>query len=184
MNEMLSSRIKNIKGQKFNKLTALNFIELTNYGTAKWKFKCDCGNEKIIASSNVLKGNTVSCGCVKNSRKLPEFSASINKLYYSYKRGAKKRNYNFNLSRENFEKLILDNCHYCGGKPDTQFKHKQSFNGYVIYNGIDRKDNILGYDINNCVSCCTSCNYAKHNKSYNEFQNWLINLVNYRNGLK
>ena len=40
-----------------------------------------------------------------------------------------------------------------------------------LYNGIDRKDNNIGYIIENCVSCCGICNRMKMDMSYDDFLN-------------
>lgn len=50
--------IKNIKGQKFNHLTAIE-----HKGHGYWLFRCDCGNEVIRYQSNITNGSTKSCGC-------------------------------------------------------------------------------------------------------------------------
>ena len=39
----------------------------------------------------------------------------------------------------------------------------------AAYNGIDRKDNALGYVEGNVVSCCKFCQYAKRDLPYEEF---------------
>ncbi len=56
---------KDITGQKFNRLVCLKFIELGNYGKAKWLFRCDCGNKIIADGYHVSGGHTKSCGCLK-----------------------------------------------------------------------------------------------------------------------
>lgn len=45
--------------------------------------------------------------------------------------------------------------------------------GFCVYNGIDRKDNTQEYVLNNCVSCCGICNYAKNNLPFNDFILWV-----------
>lgn len=55
---------KDITGQKFGKLTAINY-EIKN-SKVYWKCKCDCGNETTVASSNLINGHTTSCGCIKS----------------------------------------------------------------------------------------------------------------------
>lgn len=47
------------EGQKFGKLTAIEY-----FGYKKYLCKCDCGNEKIVASGNLANGNVRSCGCL------------------------------------------------------------------------------------------------------------------------
>ena len=47
------------------------------------------------------------------------------------------------------------------GKLGTEYK----------YNGIDRVDNKIGYELDNCVSCCIKCNKAKSYFGQDEFLN-------------
>lgn len=54
--------IKNITGEKFGKLTAIEFV-FTKNKNAYWKCKCDCGNVKNISQASLYKGNSTSCGC-------------------------------------------------------------------------------------------------------------------------
>lgn len=43
-----------------------------------------------------------------------------------------------------------------------------------VHNGVDRVDNALGYTPDNCVPCCSRCNYAKRAMPRGEFENWLM----------
>lgn len=51
-------RFIDITGQKFGRLTAIKYV-----GDRKWLFKCDCGKEKVIRTTDVKSGRTQSCGC-------------------------------------------------------------------------------------------------------------------------
>lgn len=51
-----------LTGQKFGKLTALYFCKRRK-AESLWMWKCECGNEKIIAAGNIKNGSTISCGC-------------------------------------------------------------------------------------------------------------------------
>lgn len=52
-----------ITNQKFGRLTALN-REPNQNGKTYWRFKCDCGNEKVIQTCHVTGGKIKSCGCL------------------------------------------------------------------------------------------------------------------------
>lgn len=57
---------KDITGQRFGQLTALNPTEKRIGGSVVWNCKCDCG-KLCEASYNELKaGNQRSCGCLRN----------------------------------------------------------------------------------------------------------------------
>jgi len=72
------------------------------------------------------------------------------------------------LSKEQFRKLTQQNCFYCDIKPHSSSNHKKC-NGKFIYNGIDRVDNTKGYTIDNCVTCCGTCNWMKRTYTQQEF---------------
>ncbi len=99
--------------------------------------------------------------------------ASLKHLFNTYKASAKERGYVFDLSFDEVKKLTSNNCFYCGQKPNMKRKPHNTVNGEYIYNGIDRIDNVIGYEIENCVSCCTHCNYAKHTMTIKEFRKWM-----------
>lgn len=42
------------------------------------------------------------------------------------------------------------------------------------------KDNSKGYTLENVVTCCKFCNYAKHTSTYEDFIKWLDRLVEFR----
>ena len=45
-----------------------------------------------------------------------------------------------------------------------------------LYNGIDRKNNFLGYTLENIVPCCEKCNRAKHIMNLTEFKKWVYSV--------
>lgn len=59
-----SKNIKDLTGQKFGKLTALK--RLTEHHPIKWLCQCDCGNQTIVNSHDLVSKNTSSCGCLKS----------------------------------------------------------------------------------------------------------------------
>ena len=69
-------KLKNLTGQRFGKLTVIERADdkVTSSGKnyVQWKCKCDCGNIKIVYSSNLLNGTTQSCGCLRKDNWSPE----------------------------------------------------------------------------------------------------------------
>lgn len=60
---------KDIEGQKFGILTAIECIEKrTSSQGAIWRCTCECGNEIDVAATALMQGGTVSCGCEKSKR--------------------------------------------------------------------------------------------------------------------
>ena len=119
-------------------------------------------------SSVVSKANELELLAEKRGpRPLPNHQAAKNSLYHMYKKEAEKRELFFDLPKDNFEKLIIDKCYYCGNFPYTMCTACKIPGFY--YNGIDRVDNSKGYTINNCVTCCKKCNYMKASLTTEDF---------------
>lgn len=53
----------NLTGQRFDKLVVIKRAENDKYGKSRWICKCDCGNEKVVNSRELNRGDTTSCGC-------------------------------------------------------------------------------------------------------------------------
>jgi len=172
----------NIIGKKYGKLFVINNIPRSLYKRTKYRCLCDCGNEVIIEGSKLKNGHTKSCGCIRkeidhhfNRKKAGE--ANKNSLIGSYKSNAKHKGYEFNLTNEEMETLFKSNCFYCGSEPKN-ILNKPKSNGPYQYNGIDRKDNNIGYITENVVSCCSQCNYVKNSFNYDDFIKWIIVVYN------
>lgn len=54
---------KDLTGQKFNRLLVLEHLT-----GGKKRCQCDCGNIVDVETSNLLSGNTQSCGCLQKER--------------------------------------------------------------------------------------------------------------------
>ncbi len=92
----------------------------------------------------------------------------LNSLFHTYRHQAKRREFIFELTKEQFAELTKQNCWYCGQEPAqiTRITPHQRKCGakyaYYLYNGIDRVNNEAGYTEANCVPCCGRCNHMKH----------------------
>lgn len=95
-----------------------------------------------------------SCGTLSNTI-WPDCKVSSFKAYQSR---AMKKKIIFEMSESDFRLITSMPCVYCH-KP-TSLSHT---------NGIDRKDNNLGYVHENITSCCSQCNQMKGKMSYDEF---------------
>src|ERR1035437_794347 len=55
----------NLVGQKFNRLSVIGLGKKTKRGGYLLRCRCDCGNERDVASANLKHGDCKSCGCLK-----------------------------------------------------------------------------------------------------------------------
>ena len=62
---MRGNKPKDLKNQKFGKLTALEYKGINQYGYSLWLCQCDCGKSKLVPSNYLLAGSTKSCGCLR-----------------------------------------------------------------------------------------------------------------------
>lgn len=164
-------------------LTFRSVGKKTRAGRQYFFFECKCSNIKEIAYPNVRDGTTKSCGCMKkgytNGKVLPAGEAAGNVMFNSYIKQAKRKDREFLITKEQFDCITKQNCHYCG-IPPSPYKKPNHYNGGYIGNGIDRKDNTVGYVIENCLPCCTVCNYMKRNMDYTDFINHLKRAGSYQ----
>ena len=64
----LQANRRDLCGQRFGKLTVIRRVEGTQSNRARadsWLCRCDCGNESVVLGSNLVRGHTKSCGCIK-----------------------------------------------------------------------------------------------------------------------
>jgi hypothetical protein len=159
---------KDMTGQIFGRLTVLNPSSKPNKRGMSWDCQCICGKKTIAYGGHLRAGKRISCGCIAQKNM---YMSGVKFLYGTYKSKAKKRNIYFDLTLEEFQILISGNCFFCGSAPYQEIKSQHTGKSRIFYTGIDRVDNTIGYQIDNCVSCCKYCNYAKSDLTMQEFKN-------------
>jgi len=60
----MGRKFKDIAGQKFGRLTAIEPTTKRYGSSVIWKCKCDCGNEKEVPQNGLNAGLVRSCGCL------------------------------------------------------------------------------------------------------------------------
>ena len=92
----MSRKTIDLTGMKYGKLTAIEKIEVKS-SKKYWKWKCECGNEKIIRADLVKGGYVKSCGCLwGKSKKKPLIileGSKYGKLTVIKQAGRNKQNY-------------------------------------------------------------------------------------------
>jgi hypothetical protein len=142
-------RVKDITGQKWNRLEAISFVKKDSGNNARWLFKCDCGKEHEARGSEVRNGSVKSCGCLNTERN-------------------KEANTKHNLARSKVYKTWIAMKARCFNEQDPSFKDYGAkgiivctrwlqFENFIEDMGqppkglsLDREDNTLGYNKDNC----------------------------------
>lgn len=57
-------KLNDLTGRRFTRLLVLDRAENSKSGQPRWKCVCDCGKEKIVLGSCLVKGSTQSCRCL------------------------------------------------------------------------------------------------------------------------
>lgn len=101
----------------------------------------------------------------ENRNSIREYARKLyqtdDRKFKTYNKESLKRGYEFKLSYEDFLKLFHGDCAYCR-KNDAR--------------GIDRVNNLNGYIVENCVSCCEICNRMKWRLTKDEFFNQIKSI--------
>jgi len=143
-------RRKDYTGQKFYKLLAIKPIP----NTYSWLWLCECGNKKIIASGEVIRGKIRSCGCLGEERKknfirmVTTHGDSYKRLYYCW--GCMRARCD-NPNNKDYLKYGGQGIKYCKEWGFYEnFKKWALIHGYKDNLTIDRINNNLGYIPSNC----------------------------------
>ena len=123
-----------------------------------YRCTCICGLEKQISAVELRSGKRKACRSCSTRR--PD--SGFREVLSSYRGNAKRRDLDFRLSEEQVLSLLSSPCSYCGLPHSMSCKE-------IKYNGIDRRNNSLGYIIENCVPCCKICNHMKCELTEEEF---------------
>jgi hypothetical protein len=175
-----SKKFYDLLGKRFDRLLVIEKCSKDIYGKIFWLCKCNCGNYVKIITSHLISGHTRSCGCLRKDLMSLRFGeGSLNKYYNQYRNMSKRRGLYFELTKEQFSLIVYENCTYCGAIPKIKNYYKNTYNGSFAFNGIDRVNNTLGYSVDNCVPCCTTCNRAKLQMTKQEFIDWITRVYNY-----
>ena len=152
-----------------------------------------CNNETVVNGGLIHKYR--SCGCQRNNSdtwkskgaktkpwQLEEGIAARNSLEYQYKRGAERRNLDYTLTKEEFDRIVTGSCFYCGDVLTNVQKGQGKTSGDFRFTGIDRVDSSIGYTVENSVSCCWMCNNMKGTTDIKTFVNHIKKMYTHLNG--
>lgn len=146
------SKIIDLTGQRFGRLTVIERGPNSPSGSARWRCKCDYGNETLTATAKLRNGTTQSCGCLglEHATQAKIKHGARHERLYNVWAAMKQRCYNPHK----------DGYKYYGGKGVTicdewredyaKFKAWAYANGYEPGLTIDRIDSNGNYEPSNC----------------------------------
>lgn len=146
------SRLVDLTGQRFGRLTVIERANTNEKGNAKWLCICDCGKETVVLSKLLRKGTTKSCGCYRSEywrerlTKHGKCQTRIAVIWYSMR--ARCRNPE-NAAYENYGGRGISICEEWENSFDAFYNWAME-NGYSDDLTIDRIDNNGNYEPNNC----------------------------------
>lgn len=114
---------------------------------------------------NICEHILVYCGIIDGNLYPNIFENAKNISYKQYYENATRRNYSFDLSKEEFNIITTKECYMCGKR---------------VSHGIDRINNDMGYCIENAKSCCKTCNFLKSDNDLKSILIHLIKIVNHK----
>lgn len=60
----MADKRRDLTGQRFGRLVAIEDAGYADVGGGVWKCQCDCGNKTYVAVNSLTTGKTRSCGCL------------------------------------------------------------------------------------------------------------------------
>lgn len=137
-------KLIDLRGKRFGRLTVLNDKYIRKNNATYWKCQCDCGNQKLISSGNLMQGKTKSCGCLQHKdyevdkRLVTIFKGMRQRCYYPKHKGYKRYG---GRGIKICDEWLNDR---------TKFYRWSLENGYRNDLTIDRIDNNGNYEPTNC----------------------------------
>jgi 5-methylcytosine-specific restriction endonuclease McrA len=170
----LKKRLQIKEGQRFNNLVVIRADGVNEDRHRMWLCKCECGAYRRVEATVLVKGKAVSCGCMVSR---PKEDVNFKRVLTQYKKRALQKSIEWQLTKEEALVLFQGSCFYCD-TPPLRVKHNVKTKKPFVFNGIDRLNSQAGYILDNCVSCCTKCNYAKNTMTPQEFEDHIVLIYN------
>ena len=149
----------NLDGRQFTRWTAVRFAERRNRA-AFWKCLCMCGNTKIVAASDLLRGHSRSCGCLMAdvARRTIKQAQLANVTHgHTSRNGCSSEYRSWNSMRQRCNNPKNDRYKDYGGRGIKVCVRWQNFSNFLAdmgarpkHTSIDRINNDGNYGPENC----------------------------------
>lgn len=187
--ESFMGRCKDWTGQKYGKLTFIKPTDQRVNSKVIWELLCECGKITFKRADNIIRGETISCGCVMKELRATFGERAVRKYDPAISSARAKWAHNYSdCDFDLFLKLSQQPCHYCGREPHRTCrissakkgisKH-QLQDGDFTYNGLDRIDNTKGHTSDNVVPSCWDCNHMKGKRTVEEFLSHIERILTF-----
>lgn len=149
------SKTIDLLGSRFGRLTVISRDGSGCDGYASWLCQCECGKTVSVRGTNLRFGLTQSCGCY-NREVATKGSSEKNRTHGQYSTRLYKV---WCGMRRRYQDINRANYKYYGGRGIyvcSDWEQFENFFEWSVNNGhsdelsIDRIDNELGYEPNNC----------------------------------
>lgn len=146
-------------GNKYGHLEMLMPLPPTNPHKTLWLAKCDCGNQVEICARQARAGRIKTCGKCEHHRRLTS-SRNASKshkewvriLFSRYLRESVRRQVPWDLTPDQFTKIIKNSCTLCGEMPANRVQGSRQ-----RYTPILLVERARGYTEENSIPCCLQC---------------------------
>jgi len=141
---------ENLIGQRFERLVVIKRAGSDKWNRARWLVQCDCGVKSTVVSTKLKRGNTRSCGCLRDELNV--------KLNTTHGHSTRSREY---TSWQSMRDRVLNPNHVAyknyGGAGVSICKRWDRFENFLADMGsrppsktLDRKNPYGNYNKRNC----------------------------------
>lgn len=166
-------------GQVFNELTVVGIGSKTKKsGNIYWICRCSCGNTVEISGDNLL--NAKACGLCPASTNFKGVGELSSKYFSSLKFGAKQRNLEFNITKQELWDLFIKQDRKCALTGLDLNLNDRRCSKLLKTASLDRIDSSKGYIKNNIQWIHKDINRMKQHYSEKDFIYYCNLVSNYK----
>lgn len=166
----MGTKIKVEIGEQFGEWKILdNTPILKGRGHYYYKCKCSCGVQKEVLNSNLKRGISTNCGCLRYKNPAHNYKGleNLSQKYFSrLKKGASDRNLEFKITKRDLLDLFTGKCNLTG----VEIKLNRNTEKQTA--SVDRINSKLGYIKSNLQWVHKRVNWMKRNMSDEELFYW------------